>query len=72
MAGRTVLVTGGTGGIGRATAQGLAGMGARVAITGRDACRAENTACEIRAASGATVDVFVGDLSSQADGSTCW
>lgn len=39
-AGRTVLVTGGTGGIGRATAEGLAGMGAHVTITGRDAARA--------------------------------
>ena len=36
MAGQTVLVTGGTGGIGRATAAGLAAMGARVGITGRD------------------------------------
>ena len=41
MAGRTVLVTGGTGGIGLATAFGLAAMGANVAITGRDAARAE-------------------------------
>ena len=36
MAGKTVLVTGGTGGIGRATAMGLAMMGARLGITGRD------------------------------------
>ena len=36
MAGRTVLVTGGSGGIGRATALGLARMGAHLAITGRD------------------------------------
>ena len=66
MAGRTVLVTGGTSGIGRATAAGLAAMGARVAITGRDRARAERAAHEISAASGATVEVFVADLSSQA------
>ncbi len=67
MAGRTVLVTGGTGGIGRATAEGLAVLGARVAITGRDAARAEDAAREIRATSGAQVDVFVADLSSQTE-----
>ena len=67
MAGRTVLVTGGTGGIGRATALGLACMGANLAITGRDRSRAEDAAREIRAATGAQVDVLVGDLSSQAE-----
>ncbi len=41
MAGKTVLITGGTGGIGRAAAIGLASMGARVGITGRDRARAE-------------------------------
>jgi nucleoside-diphosphate-sugar epimerase len=35
MAGKTALVTGGTGGIGRATSAGLAAQGARVGITGR-------------------------------------
>src|ERR1039457_6681458 len=65
MAGRTVLVTGGTGGIGRATALGLAAMGAHLAITGRDRGRAEGAAREIRAAGGGQVDVFVADLSCQ-------
>lgn len=66
MIGRTVVVTGATSGIGRATAVGLARMGARVAITGRDRRRAEDAAGEIRAAGGGGVDVFVADLSSQA------
>ena len=67
MAGKTVLVTGGTGGIGRATALGLAAMGAHLAITGRDRGRTEGAAREIRAAGGGQVDVFVADLSSQAE-----
>ena len=67
MAGRTVLVTGGTAGIGRATALGLATMGAHLAITGRDQERTEGAAREIRAAGGGQVDVFVADLSSQSE-----
>src|SRR5680860_892584 len=67
MSGRTVLVTGGTGGIGRATAVGLAAMGAHVAITGRDRQRAEGAAHEIRRAGCEKVDVFVADMSSQAE-----
>jgi retinol dehydrogenase-14 len=67
MAGRTVLVTGGSGGIGRATALGLATMGANVAITGRHRGRTEDAAGEIRAATGGPVEVFVADLSSQSE-----
>ena len=67
MTGRTVLVTGGTGGIGRATAVGLAAMGAHVAITGRDRTHAEAAAREIRAAGDRQVEIFLGDLSSQAE-----
>jgi retinol dehydrogenase-14 len=67
IAGRTVLVTGGSGGIGKATALGLAAMGAHVAITGRDRERTESAAREIRAAGGAQVDVFVADMSAQAE-----
>ena len=68
MTGRTVLVTGGTGGIGRATAAGLAALGARVGIVGRDRQRAQAAAQEIGARSaGGRVDVFVADLASQAE-----
>src|SRR3984893_11585425 len=47
MAGKVVLITGGTGGIGKATATGLATMGARVGIPGRDGGRAEEAAADI-------------------------
>jgi retinol dehydrogenase-14 len=67
LAGKTVLVTGGTGGIGRATALGLATMGANLGITGRDRERTERAAREIRAAGRGEVDVFVADLSSQSE-----
>lgn len=68
MAGKTVLVTGGTGGIGKATAVGLAALGARVGITGRDQARAEQAAAAIaRESSNPAVDVFAADMSSQAE-----
>ena len=67
MDGRTVLITGGSGGIGKATALGLATMGADLAITGRDRERTENAAREIRAVTGGHVDVLIADLSSQSE-----
>ncbi len=68
MIGKTVLITGGTGGIGRAAAVGLASMGARVGITGRDRARAERAAAAIALESGnPAVDVFVADMSSQTE-----
>lgn len=66
MAGRTVLITGSTGGIGKATALGLATLGAHVLITGRNHARTVDTVGEIQAAGG-VVDAFVADLSSQAE-----
>jgi retinol dehydrogenase 14 len=68
MTGKTVLVTGGTGGIGKAAATALALMGARVGITGRDRERAALAAAEISlVSSNPAVDVFVADMSSQAE-----
>jgi NAD(P)-dependent dehydrogenase (short-subunit alcohol dehydrogenase family) len=67
MDGKTVLVTGGTGGIGRAAAEGLARLGARVAVTGRDIARTQAAAAEIAAATAnPAVDAFAADLSVQA------
>lgn len=68
MANKVVLITGGTGGIGKATAIGLARLGARIGITGRDRARAEQAAADIRTASGTpAVDAFAADMTSQAE-----
>ena len=68
MTAKTVLVTGGTGGIGRATAIRLAAMGARVGITGRELGRTQRAAAEVASgAGGGSVDAFAADLSSQAE-----
>jgi len=69
MTGRTVLITGGTGGIGKATAIGLAALGARVGIVGRNQARADSAAADIRSQATPSdpvqIDVFVADLSVQ-------
>jgi NAD(P)-dependent dehydrogenase (short-subunit alcohol dehydrogenase family) len=67
MIGKTVLITGGTGGIGKATALGLAALGAHVAVTGRDPQRTEDAVREIRATGGGPVDAFIADLSAQSE-----
>ena len=67
LSGRNALVTGGTGGIGKATAMGLAALGARVGIAGRDRGRLDTAAEDFsRRADNDEIDVFEADLSSQA------
>lgn len=68
MRGRVCLVTGATTGIGRATAVGLARMGARVGIVGRSRERAEEVRAEVARERGdSAVDLFLGDLASQVE-----
>ncbi len=67
MTGKVVLITGGTGGIGRETAKALAGMGASVAIVARNEEKAKRVVDEIKQATGnQNVDYLIADLSSQA------
>ena len=63
LAGRTVLVTGGTSGLGLATAEGVARLGARVVLTGRSHDRAERAVAAVEhAAPGADVAYLVADI----------
>src|SRR5215203_1440131 len=68
MDGKVCLITGATSGIGKATAMGLANMGASVVMVGRDRSRGEAALAEIKEGSAnASVDLLLADLSSQED-----
>lgn len=66
MIGKHCLVTGGTAGIGLATARELVRKGASVTIVGRDAARGDGGVAAIRAATGRdTVHFMAADLANQ-------
>lgn len=68
LAGRTCLVTGATSGIGEQTALGLARLGARVLIVGRDRSRGERSRAELAEQSGnPAVELLLADLASLSD-----
>jgi NAD(P)-dependent dehydrogenase (short-subunit alcohol dehydrogenase family) len=63
--GRVVLLTGGTGGLGREAALALADRGASVAIVGRNRERGRETAVEIDSRTGESAGFYAADLASQ-------
>ncbi len=66
MEGKICLVTGGSSGVGKATATGLARLGATVVIVSHDRLRSERAAEDIRRASGnRSVEAICADLSVQ-------
>lgn len=66
MTGKTCLVTGATGGIGKATATALARLGATVVIVARNRQRGDGVAADIRQhVPNAVIDLVVADLGSQ-------
>lgn len=68
MTGKVVAITGANAGIGRATAEALARMGAMVLACGRNETRLEATAAAIRTSTNSDrVQTFVADLSSMVE-----
>ncbi len=67
MAGRVVVITGGTSGLGRVAARELAELGASVVITGRDAKRTAAVAAELSTATGTAVEAETADMGNLAE-----
>ena len=69
--GKVALVTGGGGGIGRATALAMVREGARVAVADFDAAAARDTVAQINAAGGQAI-TLTGDVTSTRGGPRRW
>lgn len=68
MQNKIILITGGTGGIGRQTALALAKMGAQIVVTGRDEQSGWKTVNELKQLSGnSRIELLLGDLSAQSE-----
>lgn len=68
LAGKVCLITGGTSGIGRATAEALAARGGTVVIVSRNAARGARAVAEMRRAAGhEDVHYLAADLSAQSE-----
>jgi NAD(P)-dependent dehydrogenase (short-subunit alcohol dehydrogenase family) len=66
MNGKICLITGATSGVGKATAHGLAELGATVVGVGRDKVKCERASSEIRKVSGnPNIEFLLADLSDQ-------
>ena len=66
MAGRTVVITGPTSGLGREAATTLAGMGARLVLVGRDAAKLERVRASLEAPAAGRHETVVADMASLA------
>lgn len=68
MQGKTVVITGGTSGIGEVAAVNLAGQGARIVLVARDVTRADATLAKLRAANPSALHtIHLADLSAIAE-----
>ena len=67
MKGKTIVISGGTSGIGEVAARALAKMGARIVLVARNKSRAEATLARRRSGPGVAHSVYFADLTRLAE-----